>query len=83
MVVIGAGPAGLTAAYLLAQRGVNATVLEADDQVGGISRTAKYKGFRFDIERHRFLTKIESVQHIWEELLGDELLTVPRLCRIH
>ena len=81
--MIGAGPAGLTAAYLLAQRGVSATVLEADDQVGGLARTAKYKGFRFDIGGHRFLTKIESVQHIWEELLGDELLTVPRLSRIH
>ncbi len=81
--VIGAGPAGLTAAYLLAGRGVDVTVLEADDQVGGISRTARYKGFRFDIGGHRFFTKIGPVQRIWDEVLGDEFLTVPRLSRIY
>jgi protoporphyrinogen oxidase len=82
VVIIGAGPAGLTAAYLLAKAGVKPTVLEADDIVGGISRTAQYKGFRFDIGGHRFFTKIEPVQALWEEILGDEFISVPRLSRI-
>jgi protoporphyrinogen oxidase len=83
VVVIGAGPAGLTAAYLLSQRGHEVTVLEADDIVGGISRTAQYKGYRFDIGGHRFFTKIAPVQSLWEELLADEFISVPRLSRIH
>ncbi len=83
IVVAGAGPAGLTAAYLLAKQGYQVTVLEGDDIVGGISRTARYKDFRFDIGGHRFFTKITPVQEIWEELLGDEFIEVPRLSRIH
>ena len=83
IVVAGAGPAGLTAAYLLAKSGYAVTVLEADDIVGGISRTARYKEFRFDIGGHRFFTKITPVQEIWEELLGEEFIEVPRLSRIH
>jgi protoporphyrinogen oxidase len=83
VVVIGAGPAGLTAAYLLAKQGHRVTVLEADDMVGGISRTAQYKGYRFDIGGHRFFTKITPVQALWEELLADEFISVPRLSRIH
>ncbi len=83
VVVIGAGPAGLTAAYLLSKQGVHVTVLEADDQVGGISRTAQYKGYRFDIGGHRFFTKITPVQDLWEELLASEFISVPRMSRIH
>jgi len=83
VVVVGAGPAGLTAAYLLSKEGVSTTVLEADCVVGGISRTAEYKGFRFDIGGHRFFTKIDAVQALWEELLGAEFITVPRLSRIY
>ncbi len=83
VVIIGAGPAGLTAAHLLARKGVRSTVLEADDVVGGISRTAQYKGFRFDIGGHRFFTKIEPVQALWEEILGDEFISVPRMSRIY
>ena len=82
VVVIGAGPAGLTAGYLLAKQGRRVTVLEADDIVGGISRTARYKDFRFDIGGHRFFTKIKPVEDLWDELLGDEMLEVPRLSRI-
>ena len=75
VVIIGAGPAGLTAAYLLAQRTeARVTVLEADDVVGGISRTAQYKGFRFDLGGHRFFTKIGPVQRLWHEILGDEFI---------
>jgi len=64
--VIGAGPAGLTMAYLLAKRGVAVTVLEGTDMVGGISQTARYKQYRFDIGGHRFFTKIQPVQDLWE-----------------
>jgi len=82
-IVIGAGPAGLTAAYLLSKQGYAVTVLEGDETVGGISRTAQYKGFRFDIGGHRFFTKIPPVEAMWEEVLGDEFISVPRLSRIH
>lgn len=83
VVVIGAGPAGLTAAYLLSKQGHRVTVLEADNVVGGLSRTAQYKGYRFDIGGHRFFTKIEPVQALWEELLESEFISVPRMSRIH
>ncbi len=79
----GAGPAGLTAAYKLAKAGYSVTVLEHDQIVGGISRTARYKDYRFDIGGHRFFTKIPEVESMWEEILGDEFIEVPRLSRIH
>jgi protoporphyrinogen oxidase len=82
VVIVGAGPAGLTAAYLLAGEGVAVTVLEADDVVGGISRTVQYNGYRFDIGGHRFFTKYQPVQDLWDEILGPEFITVPRLSRI-
>ncbi|MEX2048841.1 MAG: NAD(P)/FAD-dependent oxidoreductase [Gemmatimonadota bacterium] len=82
-VVIGGGPGGLTAAYLLAKEGHSVTVLEGTDMVGGISQTAHYKGFRFDIGGHRFFTKIEPVERLWHEILGDEFISVPRLSRIY
>jgi protoporphyrinogen oxidase len=83
VVVIGAGPAGLTAALQLVRRGVGTTVLEADDVVGGISRTVERDGWRFDIGGHRFFTKVQEVEAMWHELLGpDELLRRPRMSRI-
>jgi protoporphyrinogen oxidase len=82
VVVIGAGPAGLTAAYELVKRGVRPVVLEKSNQVGGIARTEVYKGYRFDIGGHRFFTKVEAVQHLWKEILGDDFIKVPRLSRI-
>ena len=82
-VVMGAGPAGLTAAYELAKNGKSSIVLEQADKVGGISRTEKYKGYRFDIGGHRFFTKVGEVQEIWKEILGDEFIQVPRLSRIY
>src|SRR5438128_10817545 len=81
--IIGAGPAGLTAAYLLGKHGIDATVLEADPQyVGGISRTAQYKGFHFDIGGHRFFSKSKQVEDFWTEILPDDMLHRPRSSRI-
>jgi protoporphyrinogen oxidase len=83
VVIVGAGPAGLTAAYELSKREIPAIVLEQADKVGGISRTETYKGYRFDIGGHRFFTKVSEVQQIWEEILGNEFIKVPRLSRIY
>jgi protoporphyrinogen oxidase len=83
VVVIGAGPAGLTAAYQLSKPGVLATIIEADDMVGGISRSPERDGFRFDIGGHRFFTKVKPVEQLWHEILPDDLLTRPRLSRIY
>jgi protoporphyrinogen oxidase len=84
VVIIGAGPAGLTAAYQLNKRGVASTVLEGDTVVGGISRTAERDGWRFDIGGHRFFTKVKAVEDVWHEILPDEdFLTRPRMSRIY
>jgi len=81
--IIGAGPAGLTAAYLLSKNEVPVTVLEADPvYVGGISRTATYKGFGFDIGGHRFFSKCKAVEDLWTEILPDDMLVRPRSSRI-
>ena len=82
-VIVGAGPAGLTAAYQLSKSGFTSVVLEADDTVGGISRTCEYKGYRFDIGGHRFFTKVDFVWDLWREILDDEFLKRPRLSRIY
>jgi protoporphyrinogen oxidase len=82
--IIGAGPAGLTAAYLLSKNNVPVTVLEADPvYVGGISRTATYKGFHFDIGGHRFFSKSKAVEDFWTEILPDDMLVRPRSSRIY
>src|SRR5215218_1124032 len=81
--ILGGGPAGLTAAYILGRRGRPGVVFEADGQVGGISKTVEFNGYRFDLGGHRFFTKLEPVQRLWEEMLGDEFLTRPRLSRIY
>jgi len=81
--IIGAGPAGLTAAYLLSKEGVPVTVIEADPElVGGIARTANYKGYHFDIGGHRFFSKSKEVEDLWTELLPNDLLERPRSSRI-
>jgi protoporphyrinogen oxidase len=85
VVVIGAGPAGLTAAYELmkAGRASAVTILEADDVVGGISRTVQRDGWRFDLGGHRFFTKVHAVDDLWWEILGAEnFLSRPRQSRI-
>jgi protoporphyrinogen oxidase len=81
--VLGGGPAGLTAAYVLATRGERGVVLEAGDQVGGLARTVEFKGYRFDIGGHRFFTKLTPIRRMWEEMLGEDFLTRPRLSRIY
>ena len=83
VVIIGGGPAGLTAALELSKHGVPATVLEADKQVGGIARTVNYKGYLFDIGGHRFFTKWDEVNQIWNDVLGGKFLDRPRLSRIY
>src|SRR3712207_4444968 len=86
VVVMGAGPAGLTAAWELTGRGVPCEILEADPHdVGGIARTASYRGFRFDIGGHRFFTKSDEVRRVWKEILDPEdwLEGVPRMSRIY
>lgn len=83
IVVIGAGPAGLTAARELSRRRRPVVVLEKHDRVGGLARTEEYKGFFFDIGGHRFFTKIEEVDRMWREVLGAEFLRRPRLSRIY
>jgi protoporphyrinogen oxidase len=84
VVIIGAGPAGLTAAYELATRyGITSTVLESDSVVGGISRTVERDGWRFDIGGHRFFTKVKEVEAFWHEILDDEdFMLRPRMSRI-
>jgi len=81
--VLGAGPAGLTAAYVLALRGAPGAVFEADGTVGGIAKTVLYDGYRFDLGGHRFFTKLGPVERLWEELMGEDFLLRPRLSRIY
>ena len=81
--ILGGGPAGLTAAYILGRRGRPGAVFEADGTVGGIAKTIEFNGFRFDLGGHRFFTKLQPVERLWEEMLGEEFLTRPRLSRIY
>ena len=82
--IIGAGPAGLTAAYLLGKAGYSVTVIEKDPvYVGGISRTVEHQGFRFDIGGHRFFSKSQPVVDLWNEILPDDFIERPRMSRIY
>ncbi len=81
--ILGAGPAGLTAAYVLGRRKHPGAVFEADGSVGGIAKTVEFNGYRFDLGGHRFFTKLQPIQRLWEEMLRDDFLTRPRLSRIY
>lgn len=82
--IIGAGPAGLSAAYLLAKDGHQVMVFESDpDYVGGLSRTICYNGFRFDIGGHRFFSKDKQIECFWHDILGSDLIERKRLSRIY
>ena len=82
-IVIGAGPAGLAAAYVAARGGMKVTVFEQDETVGGISRTVSRNGFRFDLGGHRFFSKSRELNEFITDLLGDELVRVGRQSRIY
>ncbi|HEY3181418.1 MAG TPA: NAD(P)/FAD-dependent oxidoreductase [Gaiellaceae bacterium] len=81
--VLGGGPAGLTAGYLLGKAGRSVIVLEAEGQVGGLAKTVEIDGYRFDLGGHRFFTKSLEVETLWHEILGDEFLRRPRMSRIY
>jgi protoporphyrinogen oxidase len=84
VLIIGAGPAGLTAAWELMKHEIPVKVLEKDARyVGGLARTVEHKGYRFDIGGHRFFSKNQEIEDTWTEILGDELLTRGRLSRIY
>jgi protoporphyrinogen oxidase len=83
IIIIGAGPAGLSAAYELRRLGAPALILEAGAEMGGLARTVSHRGYRFDIGGHRFFSKLPEANALWRELLGDAFLERPRLSRIH
>jgi len=83
IIIAGAGPAGLTAAYEACKKGLNPVIFEKEQEVGGISKTVNYKDYLFDIGGHRFFTKYDDVKKIWNEILGDDFLIRPRLSRIY
>src|SRR5215813_11365241 len=84
VVIIGAGPAGLTAAYQLCKLEISSVVLEKDTVVGGIARTVRHEGCYFDIGGHRFFTKVKVVEDLWREILAEEdFLKRGRLSRIY
>lgn len=83
VIIIGAGPAGLTAAYQLSKMGIKSIILEKDQVVGGISRTVNYKNYHFDIGGHRFFTKSKAVDDMWKKVLGNDFLQRKRLSRIY
>jgi protoporphyrinogen oxidase len=85
--ILGGGPAGLTAGYLLAKQGFPVIVFEAEDQVGGIAKTEVREGpggeYRFDLGGHRFFTKVKEVDDLWHEIMREEFLLRPRMSRIY
>ena len=82
--IIGAGPAGLTAGYLLTKQGLSVAIIEKDTRyVGGISRTVEHEGYRFDIGGHRFFSKSKQVVDLWNEILPDDFIQRPRMSRIY
>jgi len=84
VVIVGAGPAGLSAGYFLSKNGFDVEIYDSASQVGGLAKTIKYKGFYFDLGGHRFFTKIKEVEDLWGEILDErDFLKVKRLSRIY
>jgi protoporphyrinogen oxidase len=83
VIIVGAGPAGLTAAYESLKKDLRPTVVEKSGQVGGIARTELYQGYRFDIGGHRFFSHFESIQRLWQEVLANDFIKVSRSSRIY
>ncbi|PSB62219.1 amine oxidase, partial [Chroococcidiopsis cubana CCALA 043] len=81
--ILGAGPAGLAAAYTLTQKGQPVVVVERDTRVGGLAKSIEYQGFILDFGPHRFFTKLAPVLKLWSEVLGKDRVTVNRLTRIY
>jgi len=81
--IIGAGPAGLTAAYQLAKKGFNVKVFEAGDSVGGMAKTISLWGQLVDLGPHRFFSKDPRVNAVWLEVIGKDYSMVRRLTRIY
>ncbi len=74
-IIIGAGPAGLTAALeLLRRTEIQPVILEASGEIGGISRTIRYKGNRMDIGGHRFFSKSDRVMQWWMDLMPPDIV---------
>ena len=82
ILILGAGPAGLSCAYELSKQRYLSTVWDKNEVVGGLARTIEYRGYRFDIGPHRFFTKHDEVNALWHNVLGDDALRVNRLTRI-
>lgn len=80
--ILGAGPAGLAAAYTLTKQGHSVVVVERDSRVGGLAKSIEYRGFILDYGPHRFFTKLSPVLRLWDEVLGERQVTVDRLTRI-
>ncbi len=83
LLIIGAGPAGLSAAYSAVTQGKNCVVLEQSEQVGGLSRTESYKGYSFDIGGHRFFSEYTEIKALWKEIMGDKFIPTRRKSRIY
>lgn len=81
--ILGAGPAGMAAAYRLTQLGFPVVVVEREEGVGGLAKSIRYQGFILDYGPHRFFTKIPAVLELWNQVLGSEQVTVRRLTRIY
>jgi len=83
VVIIGAGPTGLTAAYQLCKMDKESIVLDKEQVVGGISRTVNYKGYLFDIGGHQFFAKVDEAREMWKEVLNEDMRRCKRLSRIY
>jgi protoporphyrinogen oxidase len=83
VIVMGAGPAGLSCAYELHKLGAAVTVIDRDKQVGGLAKTIRRGDLRVDLGPHRFFATDPVVNRIWEEIVGDDLRSVTRLTRIY